>query len=196
MQINILQASLERLDLKIAKSRWPGWRCDVQDDCQRMHMKPPSINQMTRLVSAHPVPRSRKHTAYIGNMHPPGQKKSSKYAAHRGSHAGKAIRKTTNWAPGVSAGKRQQKNQPPPLHKSPAASMTHKHPTAHQNRSHPHDHREFEQDNSAMCVNDAHDIWTQVLLAGVMATFGRCGLSTATTHYVNESVQYDAITHA
>ena len=157
----------------------------MQDECQRMHvMKPTSTNQMTRLVSAHPVPRSRKQTACIGNMHPPGQKKNPKYTAHRGSHTGKAIRKTTNWTPGVSAGKRQQPHGPPPLHKSQAASISHQHPTGHQNRSHPHDHCKDEQDDSAMCMNDAHKIWTQVLLAGVMATFGRCGLSTTTTHYV------------
>lgn len=178
VQINMLQASLERLDLKIAQTGWPP--AAIQHNAMRGHhvLRPTLSNQVItskrKLPGARPktsavkASASDERTAYNLRRRPCRQ--------HDTNNTDKQFRN-----PSVKECKSQSNRNDQacyahrlPLHcRTPAVNMVKQSQADHDNSCHSAK-RVSADAHCTMGMDHAQQIWTQVLLAGVMATFGRC----------------------
>lgn len=144
------------------------------------HAPNPPIHQVIR--SQRKLPRAQPSKLAMMVSHErtacnPRQRPCMKHdAQNTAPHADNALRK-----PSVKRCRRHSNrndqacyaHRPPSHCRKPASNMTQQSQMGHHYSSH-HEKCIAEDAQGAMGMDDAQQIWTEVLLAGVMATFGRC----------------------
>lgn len=176
----MLEASLEKLDLKIAQSRRPS----TQPSASVRQVYEPRHNiQQSGLQRLQKRSKAQLLLTAVGKAREQYCRRITQSPACRHPAAG-AVRYKHK---GTGQGRSTQKARPGCIHKEDLQGVPEqlpsvwRRPVAKENSTHHslmlkqhHISAHQYQVQHAMAEEEAQQVWSQVLLAGVMATFGRC----------------------